>query len=283
MDERSVDVGGLSILHRETGDGPPLLCLHGFPQTGHCWRAVAARLSSRFRVMMPDVPGFGASDAPPKHDAETVAGILFDYLETVNAETPLVMGHDWGGAFALRMALDRPTSIERLIIVNSPFRELSPLHSWYIGAMNIPWLPELAFRVAGDQIVGWALRGWSRKKVFDGEPLLAYQDAYRDAERVRSALSFYRTVSRQAFARQVKLRFGTLIHTDAIEGGRGRRIEIPTLVVWGMRDAALPPKLLPGIKRAIPQAEIVELPACGHFVPEECPDALAESIQSFVP
>lgn len=286
MDEQIVQVGDTSVLHREAGQGIPLLCLHGFPQTGHCWRAVADRLSSRFRVLMPDVPGFGGSDAPPTHDADTVARILFDYLDAVGAPTSLVMGHDWGGAFAFRMALDRPQRVDRLLIVNSPFRELSPLHSWYIGAINIPLLPELAFRVAGDRIIGSALRGWSSesgRNVFEGEPLLTYQEAYRDPERIRSALRFYRTVSRQAFAKQMKLRVGRLLRTEAIEGGRGRRIEMPALVVWGMKDRALPPKLLGGIKRDIPQAEIVELPECGHFVPEECPDALAEAIQGFIP
>jgi pimeloyl-ACP methyl ester carboxylesterase len=286
MDERIIDVGGHKVLHREVGEGPPLLCLHGFPQTGHCWRGVADRLSSRFRVLMPDVPGFGASDAPARHDADTVAAILFDYLDSVGAPTSLVMGHDWGGAFAFRMALDRPARVDHLIIVNSPFRELSPRHSWYIGVMNLPLIPELAFRFAGDRIIGSALTGWSSDKgrgVFEGEPLLTYQEAYRDPERVRSALGFYRTVSRQAFSKQVKLRVGRLIHTTAIEGGSGRRIETPTLVVWGMQDHALPPSLLPGIKRDIPQAEVVELAECGHFVPEECPDGLAEAIDTFVP
>lgn len=283
MDERILDIGGTRVLHRESGSGTPLLCLHGFPQTGHCWRGLADRLSHRFRLLMPDVPGFGGSDAPPTHDAGTVAGILASYLDAVDAPTAVVLGHDWGGAFAFRLALDVPARVERLVIVNSPFRELSPRHSWYIGVINLPLLPELAFRAAGDRLVETALNGWSGgSTVFEGEPLRIYQDAYRDPERVKSALAFYRVVSRQTFTKQMRLRFGRLIRTEAIEGGKGRRIEMPTLVVWGMKDGALPPKLLPGIKRDIPQAEIVELADCGHFVPEECPDALAEAIQGFV-
>jgi pimeloyl-ACP methyl ester carboxylesterase len=133
--------------------------------------------------------------------------------------------------------------------------------------------------------VAAALKGWSspaKRDVFEGDPLQTYQSAYRDPERVRSALAFYRVVSRQAFAKQMRLRVGRTIHSHAIEGGRGRRIDAPTLVVWGLKDRALPATLLSGIKRDIPHAEIVELADCGHFVAEECPDALAGAVRSFV-
>ncbi|HWC13759.1 MAG TPA: alpha/beta hydrolase [Actinomycetota bacterium] len=286
MLERAVQAGSTEIFHREVGNGPAILMLHGFPQTGHCWRGVAERLSSRFRVLAPDVPGFGASAAPPVHDAATVARILFDYLEAVDAPQAVVAGHDWGGAFALWMALDRPDRVRRLVLTNTAFRELSPLHSWYIWLFNIPLLPELAFRFTGDQILSVFLRGATpaaQRSVFEGEPLRIYQEAYSDPERVASALAYYRTVTRKALTRQVRVRLGRgVVRTDAIDGGGRREIEMPTLIVWGMKDPALPPSLLRGMKRDIPQAEIVELDDVGHFVPEEAPDELATAIDAFV-
>jgi pimeloyl-ACP methyl ester carboxylesterase len=110
-----------------------------------------------------------------------------------------------------------------------------------------------------------------------------YQDAYSDPARIRSALAYYRIVTRKAMRKQAGLRLGRrLVSAEALAGGRARRIEMPTLIVWGMRDPALPPRLLRGLARDIPQAEFVELPDCGHFVPEEAPDALAGAIDRFV-
>lgn len=288
MDERFVDIGGSRIWHREAGEGQPILFLHGFPQTGYCWRFMPERLGHRFRILMPDVPGFGASDAPPQHDAGIVASMLTDYLDAVGAPEAIVVGHDWGGAFAFRLALDHPERVPRLVVMNTAFRELSPLHSWYIWLFNIPLLPEATFRMGGDQILAFFMRGATpsaRRSVFQGEPLRVYQAAYKDPERIASALAYYRTVTRKAVSKQVgaRLRRRIVIESDASTGGKGRRIEMPTLIVWGLRDPALPRKLLVGLKRDIPQAEIVELPDCGHFVPEEHPDALAGAIDVFVP
>jgi pimeloyl-ACP methyl ester carboxylesterase len=287
MDERMVEVDGASIFHREMGTGRPILMVHGFPQTGHCWGAVGDRLASRFRVLMPDVPGFGKSDAPPQHDAGVVAGILFGYLDALGVAETIVLGHDWGGAFSFRMALDRPERVERLIVTNTPFRELSPLHSWYIWLFNLPVLPELAFRIAGDKIIEGFYKGATpkaRRGLFDGERLRIYQDAYSDPARIRSALAYYRTVTRKAMKKQAALRLGLrFVSAEVVSGGRARRIEMPTLIVWGMRDPALPPKLLRGLARDIPQAEFIELPDCGHFVPEEAPEELAGAIDRFVP
>ena len=285
MEQRLIDVGGGTVFSREAGDGPPILFLHGFPQTGHCWRGMVDRLGDRFRLLMPDVPGFGRSAAPAVHETGAAAEMLWDYLDAVDAPDAVVVGHDWGGAFAFRMALDRPERVPKLVVTNTAFREISPLHSWYIGVFNIPLLPELAFSVAGDRILSIFLRAGARperRSVFEGEPLKVYQDAYADPERIRSALGYYRTVTRKAVGKQLRAHLGRgVIETDAVTGGP-RRLEMPTLIVWGMRDPALPARLLRGMKRDIPQAEVVELPHCGHFVPEECPDDLAGAIRDFV-
>ncbi len=286
MDERSIDVNGTTVFHREVGTGTPILCLHGFPQTGHAWRAVGERLAHRFRVLMPDVPGFGRSDAPRRADASSVAAILTGYLDAVGAPEAVVLGHDWGGAFAFRLALDHPERVKHLVVTNTAFRELSPLHSWYIWLFNIPAAPELAFRFGSDQIIGFFLRngtGPAGRHLFDGEPMRIYQAAYEDPERVTSVLAYYRTVTRAAFKKQVSTRLGRgVVRSTALHGGGSRRITMPTLIIWGLKDPALPPKLLRGLQRDIPQAEVVELPEIGHFVPEEAPDALADAIERAV-
>ena len=280
MKERTVDVGGTKIFTREAGEGQPILLLHGFPQTGHCWRLVNAQLSEGFRVIVPDVPGFGRSDAPPDHDAGAVAQLLTRYLDQLGIDRATIVGHDWGGAFSFRMALDHPERVERLVIVNSPFREVNPWRMWYVFFFNIPIVPELTFRAVGPQMVATALRrGSTRHENLDDATVRVYQDAFADPELVKAAMGYSRTVTRNALLKQFRKR--QVKRDTAIDGDRPRRITSPTLIVWGMRDPVLTPGLLAGMRRDIPQAEIVPLSGIGHFVPEEAPDALAEAIARF--
>ncbi|MDQ4065753.1 MAG: alpha/beta hydrolase [Actinomycetota bacterium] len=280
MTDSTVDVGGTKIFTRESGDGDPLLLLHGFPQTGHCWRLVAAHLADRFRVIVPDVPGFGASGAPPDHDAGAVAALFGRYLDQLGVSKATVVGHDWGGAFAFRMALDSPERVERLVITNSPFRQVNPWRMWYVFFFNIPVVPEVTFRALGPQMIATAFqRGATRHENLDDSTIRVYQEAFADPERVSAALGYYRTVTRKALVKQFQRRRPAV--ETGIEGDTGRRITSPTLIVWGMRDPVLTPGLLKGMRRDIPHAEIVELPGVGHFVPEEAPDALAEAIARF--
>lgn len=285
MAEELIDVGDTKIFTRRSGEGPAVLLLHGFPQTGHCWRDVALQLQKRFDVIVPDVPGFGRSDRPPEADAGPVAALLDDYLDRLGVEKATIVGHDWGGAFAFRMALDHQQRVERLVITNSPFREMSLWRAWYIMYFNLPVLPELSFRALGDRLIEGALKGAStRKDVFDDATVRVYQDAYATNERVRSALAYYRTTTRRSLAKQVRGRLrggrGSLRPTG-IEGDQPRRITAPTLLVWGMKDPVLTPALIPGIVRDIPHAEVVELDGVGHFVPEEAPGELAQAVERF--
>lgn len=284
MIEELIDVSGTKIFTRRSGEGPAVLLLHGFPQTGYCWREVSLQLEKRFDVIVPDVPGYGKSDRPPEPEAGAVAALLDEYLDRLGVAKATIVGHDWGGAFAFRMALDHHPRVERLVITNSPFREMSLWRAWYVMYFNLPLLPELSFRALGNRMIEGALKGAStRREVFDDATVRVYQEAYATTERIRSALAYYRTTTRRSLAKQVRGRLkgkGSLRPTG-LDGDRPRRITAPTLLVWGMKDPVLTPALIPGIVRDIPQAEVVELDGVGHFVPEEAPKELAGAIERF--
>jgi len=279
MNERTVDAGGVRMLVREEGSGDPVVLLHGFPQTGECWRAVAARLTDRHRVLVPDLPGYGRSARPPAFDAETVAGVLAEMLDALDEPRATIVGHDWGGSLAFALALTHPERVTRLVVTNAPFRTLDLRRGVHFLLFNLPVVPELAFRLAGGRIVDFMLRaGAARKEVFTDAATKPYRAAYAEPANVSAALSYYRTMTRRVIARRIRRRIPSM----SASTGRSRRIEQPTLIVWGMRDPALSEVVLAGIERDIPHAAIVRLPDVGHFVPEEAPEELAAAIEEFL-
>lgn len=271
--ERTAEAGGLEFFYREWGDGPPVLLLHGFPETSRCWRHVGPALARARRVIAPDLPGFGRSGFPRAYDAGSLAGTIGAFMDAVGAPRAAVVGHDWGGSLTFRLALDHPARAERIAVVNAPFRVLDLRRGWHIALFNLPVLPEIAFTLAGDRLVEGMLRGAAaRKDAYDPETLEEYRGALRGLARQRAAFAYYRTISRSALRR-------------ALRPGRRpprRRIEVPALIVWGLRDPVLPFSLLDGIERDIPRVRIEQIPEAGHFVPEESPERLTSLLEGFL-
>ncbi|HEX9775578.1 MAG TPA: alpha/beta hydrolase [Actinomycetota bacterium] len=273
--ESIVDAAGTEIFYRERGSGTPVLLLHGFPQTGHCWSAVAGTLGRSHRVLVPDLPGLGRSGRPPGFDARTLGATMAGFLEAVDAAPAVIVGHDWGGAVAYRLAAAHPGVTDRLVVVNSPYGSIDWKRGWYMLAFNIPVIPELAFTVAGDRIVDAFLRaGSADPAVFDRERTAPYRESLRGLERQRNAFAYYRTMTRRVLRRAIRI-------GPRAPASRDGRITAPAMIVWGMKDPALPPSLLASIERAIPHARIERLHEAGHFVPEEAPERLAELIAGF--
>src|ERR1700746_543839 len=110
--ERTVDAAGTSIFVRESGDGDPVVLLHGFPETGRCWKHVAESLSATHRVLVPDLPGYGRSARPASYESAALADTMAAFMEAAGAPRAAVVGHDWGGGVAFRLALGHPDRVE---------------------------------------------------------------------------------------------------------------------------------------------------------------------------
>jgi len=266
--ERLVGGAGIRLFTREEGTGPPVVLLHGFPQTGEVWSGVApALVQAGHRVVIPDLPGYGRSDRPLGYDIETLGQTLAAFIANV-AGKAVVVGHDWGGSLAFRLASHHPEVVERMVVVNAPYRKLDLRRAWHMVAFNIPVLPELAFMLAGGSLVDGMLRlGSARREAFTRESTAPYRENFGDLGHIRAALAYYRTSTRAAIMGR--------------RGGGGKRIEVPAMIVWGMKDPALPVHLLEGIERDIPHARIERLPDVGHFVPDEDPAMLAKLLVDF--
>lgn len=283
MTRRTARAAGVEISYREAGTGSPVMLVHGWPQTGECWRGVVPALAERHRVIVPDLPGFGRSAPPPAYDAAALARIVVAFLQAVGAPRASVVGHDWGGSLTFRLATHHAEALDRFVVVNAPFRKLDLWRGWHFLFLNLPLVPELAWTLAGDRWIDVVHRRASADAgVFDDAALRPYREAFRSWERRRSSLGYYRTVTRATLVRMLRRRLPLPLSGDGSKASRPRKVETPAMIVWGMRDPALPPHLLEGIARDIPHARIERLEGCGHFVPDECPEALAALLLDFL-
>lgn len=283
MTERTAraDAAGVEIHYRESGDGAPVVLLHGWPQTGACWRRVAPALAARRRVIVPDLPGFGRSARPGSFDAASLAGTIVAFMDAVGAGRAAVVGHDWGGSLTFRLATHHADALESFVVVNAPFRRLDLRRGWHFLFLNVPVVPELVWALAGDRWIDFTHRRASADPgALDDAVLRPYREAFRSWERRRSSLGYYRTVTRRTLVRALRRRLPRPAISAAAP--RPKPIETPAMIVWGMKDPALPPHLLDGIARDIPHARIERLKGCGHFVPDECPEALSSLLLDFL-
>jgi haloacetate dehalogenase len=278
-----------SIFARVAGSGPPLLLLHGFPQTHVMWRGVAPRLVDRFSVVCADLRGYGRSGCPASasdhspYSKRAMAHELVEVMGRLGWPRFSVAGHDRGGRVAYRMALDHPDQIERLAVLDVlPTGDVWDRADARLAAAFWPWsllaqpepLPERLLLAAPDAVVDNALGGWgSPSSVFDPAARTAYVEALRDAAHVHAICEEYRAATTRDWEH------------DTADKKVGRRIRCPVLALWGEGGALDTWYANDGGPLAIWRAwaddvagEAIE---AGHFFPEEVPETTADKLAGF--
>jgi haloacetate dehalogenase len=231
-----VDTGESNIYVRSAGNGPPLLLLHGFPQTHLMWRHIAPPLARSFTVVCVDLRGYGQSGCPPT-DAEhapyskrSMARDLLSVMRTMGFESFAVAGHDRGARVAYRLALDHADRVTRLAVL-----DIVPTASaweradagfalafwpWLLLAQDAP-LPEILITSAPEAIVDHALSAWgSSAGSFPPDVRAAYVDALRDPAHVHAICEEYRAAA--SIDRD----------HDLADRARGNKIACPVLALW---------------------------------------------------
>jgi epoxide hydrolase 4 len=270
--------GDTRFFVRALGHGDDLaLLLHGWPEDGSSWRRVAPLLvEAGYRVVAPDLKGFGRSSAPSSgYDPETLADEISQLIRNLHVRKAVVVGHDWGGAVAVATAFRHPGLVRALVSVSSPFRQVDLRAAWHIPLLNIPIAPELAFRFASRPLVAATLRAASVvREPFTDEVVDAYAEAV--SAHPSAWLRYYRGLSRRAVfdhaVRRVRARTSFLPDPEG-----ANRMRVPAAVVWGEEDRATPFHLAPRVAHDL-DATLVPVPGAGHFVHEEHPLALARAI-----
>ncbi len=276
---RTVTAGSTSFLLREqeaTGDGTPVLLLHGVPETASCWSALAPRLATGRRVLAPDLPGLGGSTYTGPYD---VPSLVAQLAALVEAEVPGgrvdVVGHDWGGSLALGLAGARPDLVRRLVVANAPYRSV-PARALHIPFFALPVAPELLFRLGGRRVVDAAFAlAWKADTPLSAEALAEYRAAYTRPTVVQAMLGYYRAATRPRIARLLR-RGAAPVPVPRVTAERA-------LVLWGAADPVLPVSTGESVQRDLgASCVMVTIPGAGHFVVEEAPQEVADLLLDFL-
>lgn len=243
---------------REIGKGPAVILVHGYPLDGAMWSGVARALSTRFRVLKPDLPGRGNTEAPAPNGIEGYA----DFVETIvgSLEGPVgLAGFSFGGYISLAFLKRRPEKVRALALVDTRASA-----------------DDEAGRTKRDETIA-AVRTSGVAPVLEAMPakLLSPESLARPdlLERVQ------RIISRQT-PETVEADLAAMRDRPDSTGFL-REISIPTLVVVGERDILTPPADSEAMAAAIPGAQLVTVPGTGHLAPMERPKAVAESLAEF--
>lgn len=268
--------GETRFFARALGHGPDLmLLLHGWPEDGSCWRRVAPMLvDAGWRVVCPDLKGFGRSDSPPSgYDSRTLADEISRLITSLHVRKAVVVGHDWGGAVALATALRHPGRIRSLVISNSPYRRLDLRRAWHVPVLNLPILPEVATRLGAEQIVRTVVAHTAQVHEGFTDDVIA---AYADAISTRGWLNYYRTLPRRALldavSKGVRQRLPGVSASAAPPAMRP-----PVHLIWGEHDPVLPQAIAQEMADDL-DATVTVIPGVGHFPHEEDPLAFARTL-----
>ena len=265
---------------------PPVILLHGFPESHRTWREVAPRLDDAFRLVMPDQRGFAGSDRPEEVEAyatDTLIDDIFALADALGIERFALVGHDWGGAIAWAAALRGDPRLDRLAIVNAPHPVIFQKSlitdadqrraSQYITAFRTPGfeqaLEAMGYEAFFEKVFGDA----DRMSEAERQQYLA---EWRQPGAMTAMLNWYRS------ARVMVPPPGVTVPLPDWVLGAFPKVRVPTLVVWGMLDTALLPVQLEGLDRLVEDLQIVRVPDAGHFVPWEAPEAVADALRGFL-
>ena len=289
MESQTVTVGRDTVFVRYGGMGSPILLLHGFPETHLMWRDVAPLLMSDFTIVLADLPGYGQSSCPRESadhsnmSKRAMAATLVDVMRQLGHNTFAVVGHDRGGRVAYRMALDHPSVVTKVAVLDViPTAEVWAradanlmLAFWPFSLLAQPApLPEKLIGAMPQAVVDDALDNWgSPSAAFPREVRQAYCDALSDPTHVHAICEEYRA------AATIDLQH------DNADAEAGRRISCPLLALWSdngglanwYQDSGGPL----GIWRNWAKEVRGQAVRGGHFFPEEFPSETAALVHHF--
>jgi haloacetate dehalogenase len=288
FEARRVDTIGAEIFCRIGGSGPPLLLLHGYPQTHVMFHKIARKLAEHFTVVLPDLRGYGQSSCPPNdadnftYSKRAMGQDAVRVMEALGFTLFRVIGHDRGGRVGYRTALDWPERVERLCVLdiipthamwhNFSVKLAMKTYHWLFLAQPSP-LPEMLIERSAAAFQDYTLASWTKTRdlrAFAQPALDAYHRFFCEAHHIRATCDDYR--AGQTYD----------LYADQADFDAGKRIDCPLLAVWG--DMGIPSETASPLDIWRQWATNVRGHGIdsGHFVAEENPAATLEALVPFL-
>jgi len=275
IDSEMVTTPSGTLHIRVIGSGPPVLLLHGFPDSSLRFLELCEALAARgFRAIAPDLRGYGLSHKPEGLESYRSSAAVEDLVALARwsgDEKVAVLGHDWGGTLAYVFASEHPELVSKLVVLNAAHpesyaralkRSLQLLRSWYILFFQLRGIAE--WLVTRRWVFRWMLRKLVMRKALltDARVEAARRELLRPGA-IRAALSYYRAAVRWPIKCP-------------------RKIEAPTLILWGDADPALDPRLLEDLPKHIGQVAVHHIEGAGHFVQWDEPERVVSEVVTFL-
>src|SRR6476646_2782572 len=264
MQHTVLRANGASFHLVELGEGAPLLLLHGWPEFWLTWEPVMVRLSKRYRLIAPDLRGFGDSDKPNRpFGAADHAADMLALLDALGIKRAGIVGHDVGGAAMQPLAREAPERVAGLFFFDFVYPGIGPRMAepdrlnniWYQSFHQMEMAPALvgASRESCRRYIGQFLKAWShRKHVFDDQ-LDAFTDNFLKEGNLAGGFAHYRA----AHAGRVRMMKG--------KAPKRPPIDVPTCVRWAERDPLFPFSWTDRLSETFTNLDLALLPSVGHF------------------
>lgn len=283
--QQQLQVNGVTINFRHGGDGPPMLLLHGFPQTHVIWHKVADALARKYTLVMPDLRGYGDSSRPPglpdhsNYSKRVMAQDMVELMRALGHESFYLCGHDRGGRVSHRLALDHKAAVRKLMILDiCPTRTMyeatdktfaTLYYHWFFMIQPAP-VPETLIGNSGAFLLEASLANWGSngEKFIDDATMAEYRRCFCRPDAIHAACEDYRAAAS--------------IDLEHDRDHETNRIACPVHVLWGEHG------VVGRLFKPLEDWQVkCELPVTGkavpggHFIPEQVPDLLLEEMLAF--
>ena len=265
--QQETSIEGLKVSYVAIGQGPTLLLIHGIPVWGYLWKDCIETLSQHFRLIIPDLVGYGYSDQRDCFDRsiKVQSHILSKLLEYLAVEDLLVAGHDIGGAVAQRFVVDHATKVQKWVLIDSVLYD-----SWPAEPMVRLGNPKQHYRTRGDELAQKFIQrlpdGFYHREKASKEMLEGWMAPY-------SADAGKLSLIRNAAALNTN-------HTMELLDDL-RRLTLPLLLLWGEKDQYQPLSSAERFKEEFPETQLRVIPDSDHFLPLEKGEVVAQILVEF--
>ena len=270
------DLGDVLLHYVTAGSGPPVVLLHGWPQTWYEWRHLVPPLAARYTVVMPDLRGLGDSSRPAGgYDKQTIANDVWRLMrEHLRYQRFFVVGHDWGGPTAYALAAAHPDAVRRLVILDvvipgdgGDFSQSG--RRWHHAFHMTPDLPEALVHGRERLYISWFYRSFGYRPDAIGErDIDEYARTYTQPGAMRAGFAYYRALPQDA--------------SDNAAIISRYKLTMPVLAIGGANARGRGPEVGDSLKRVAKDVRAEIFSECGHWIPEEQPERLASALLAFL-